>query len=248
MMMKIKTTLLKKNGGCLLLTTPDIIQKEVSRFSNGNCELLISELPSIHTSVLLLYRPSGMNFNPKKFKEAFDKIKQYLLQNANKDHPLKIIMTGDFNFPPSLVEWIEEDNTAIAEYTEGSSGEKVILQEVLTTADDYGLHQIVTKATRKNNILDLVFTNEPSFFSNFSTTVIEPISDHNIVHFDFKPYIKDAPNSSKPTPSSEKIESELSKYNFKGSDHNKIREEIGKKNWDEIINLDVNTRNSQMHY
>ena len=231
-------TLLKKNGGCLLLTTPDIITKDVLRFSNGNCELLISELPSFHMSILLLYRPSGMNFNPKKFKEAFDKIKQYLLQNDEKDYPSKVIMTGDFNFPPPLVEWIEENNMVFAEYTEGSSGEKVILQDLLTTADDYGLYQIVTKPTRKNNILDLVFTNEPSLFSSLSITVIEPVSDHNIVHFDIKPHSMHPINPTTPTPPG-KIESDLSNYNFKGSDHNKIKEEMNKKNWNEIISADV---------
>jgi hypothetical protein len=44
---------------------------------------------------------------------------------------------------------------------------------------DHGLHQIVDKPTRENNILDLCFTNDLSFVK--SVRVIDGISDHDIV-------------------------------------------------------------------
>jgi len=46
----------------------------------------------------------------EKFREIIGKIDAYLSDNAAKPNGLDIILTGDFNFPANIVEWIPTDN------------------------------------------------------------------------------------------------------------------------------------------
>ena len=54
---------LSKNGGVMLLTSKDIPQTPITEFSNGNCELVIAEMPTINTVGIVFYRPSGISRN-----------------------------------------------------------------------------------------------------------------------------------------------------------------------------------------
>jgi hypothetical protein len=69
---------LSKGGGCLLLASPDIAVDPKVIYSNGNCELIISDLTNLDTSIIVLYRPSGVNFQYRKFAEVIKKCKDYL--------------------------------------------------------------------------------------------------------------------------------------------------------------------------
>jgi len=59
---------LSSRGGCAILTSPDIIAECKTSFSNGNCELLIVECTELAISLILVYRPAGINFSLQKFK------------------------------------------------------------------------------------------------------------------------------------------------------------------------------------
>ena len=62
----------------MLLTSKDIPQTPITEFSNGNCELVIAEMPTINTVGIVFYRPSRINFSIKKYNEAMMKIQDYL--------------------------------------------------------------------------------------------------------------------------------------------------------------------------
>ena len=97
---------LQSHGGCLLLTSPDIITIPKLLFSNGNCELVIAECPELETSIIVVYRPPKPNFSLHKFKEVISKITKYLEERDASGSTFNSIMAGDFNFPSCVVEWI----------------------------------------------------------------------------------------------------------------------------------------------
>ena len=115
---------LKKQGGVMLITSSDLPINTIKTFSNGNCELLITELPTINTAILVLYSPSGKNFTLAKFNAALSQIHCYLETEFNKTKDQQLIIMGDFNFRPEVVEWVQSDHGLIADYKEGLTEEK----------------------------------------------------------------------------------------------------------------------------
>ena len=56
------------------------------RVSNGNTEVLIAELPSINTSVILMYTPSRENFVEAKFAQGIESANRYI-STKTRDSP-----------------------------------------------------------------------------------------------------------------------------------------------------------------
>ena len=149
----------------MLLTSKDIPQKVALKFSNSNCELLISELPTIDTTAIVFYRPSGTNFSLPKYNEALKNIKEYLVNNEKAENPKKILLMGDFNFTSNVVIWEKsEEGHLNPNYAEGVTPEKEAFKNLLEVIDDHALQQIVDKPTREANNLDLIFTTHSQHF------------------------------------------------------------------------------------
>ncbi|MCH2405687.1 MAG: hypothetical protein MK200_05790, partial [Nitrosopumilus sp.] len=174
---------LTSRGGCLLLTSPDIAQKPIKKISNGNCEMVIVELPELGISVIVVYNPPEPNFALSKFNQMLDEIKEYLHNRHNEDEIMDTIIMGDFNFPPKIVVWEPKEKETIPLPKSGYTEQKQAFKVLMDIATDYGLSQLVNKPTRGNNILDLVFTDIPEIFSECITTSQQPISDHHLVKF-----------------------------------------------------------------
>lgn len=115
---------LSKNGGVLLLTSKDIPQKPVLKFSNGNCELVIAELLTINTAAIVFYRPSGKNFSLPKYTEALKHVRDYLQTNNDRKESMEILLMGDFNFTQDEVKWVSSTEGLIPNYNEGVTPEK----------------------------------------------------------------------------------------------------------------------------
>jgi len=72
-----------------------------------------------------------------------------------------IILTGDFNFP--FIEW-KTSGVGACSWTMkpgiyGSEDEKSQFHKLMEVSDKYHLVQAIEEPTRKDNTLDLVFTN-----------------------------------------------------------------------------------------
>ena len=174
---------LKTRGGTMILTSPDIpISPQISK-SNGNCEVAIARLHTINALVISMYRPSGKNFNLDKFVEALSWIRKYFRDNADELKDTHISLMGDFNFPKNIVEWKDSQHGLIADYSPGISIQKRAFEHLLELTEEYQLEQVVNQPTRGKNILDLIFTNRPDQFSNCSSAVLKPLSDHRLVNF-----------------------------------------------------------------
>ena len=84
-----------------------------------------------------------------------------------------IILGGDFNAP--------DVNWDIPSVNPGTKN-KTLQEQLITVTTQHELHQIQDKPTRGENILDLLFTNNPSLIKY--TDVVPGISDHEIVIID----------------------------------------------------------------
>ncbi len=127
----------------------------------------------------------------------------------------QVLLAGDFNLPDVM--W--EKN-----YFPPGGRYPAVSKQVIDLTQNYNLHQIVTKPTRANNILDLVFTNVPTLVQ--SVDVIPGVSDHDgIVSADF-------------LISSRRIKQPRRKiFLYKKGDFNKINEDIV--NYSETVTQEV---------
>ena len=148
-------------GGCVLLAHPGLQLSSKLTYSNGNCELIIAEAKQLELYIIVVYRPSGKNFSLRKFQDVLNKIREHTSQND------RIILMGDFNFNPSVVNWENTNGIMHPVAQSGSSPEKQGFVALNTLSEDYAMEQMISFPTRKNNILDLVYTNAPDLLGDF---------------------------------------------------------------------------------
>ena len=100
-----------------------------------------------------------------------------------------ISVLGDLNFPSKDVEWRTNDNgdihATIHPHLDSSDlgGPKVRVQaeQLFELLNENDMIQVIGKPTRKNKILDLMFTNNSELVHHVTTKSWESFTDHNIV-------------------------------------------------------------------
>ena len=157
-------------GVCLLIAKSfSSITTRVILPNEYEClELLAVDInvDNINTRLILVYRPPG---------NTYDHFKNELLVNALQyltDSCQRTIILGDFNLP--MVDWRTCSYTSVPSCN-------MLCDYLLYN----GLHQIIEFPTRGDNVLDLVFVNDPLLISD--ANVYPPIStsDHNSVILNF---------------------------------------------------------------
>ena len=174
---------LQSGGGCLLLASPGLTLLPVGKVSNGVCELLICEVPQLNMAAAVVYNPPKPNFSLPKFKEVINKIEHYLQENSKKgEKQLDVTLMGDFNFPPGILKWEKSQQGLYPVVKPGKTDDqKEACRLLIDLVNEYSLFQIVDKPTRNNNILDLIFTDNPDAMSSIRTASMKPHSDHRLI-------------------------------------------------------------------
>ena len=134
---------------------------------NSDCEILCRSIQNPDGDpviVMSIYRP------PNSSKEhALDMLNA--VRDICKRYPKSILLIGgDFNLPD--ITWATNTIT-------GHQYLKAINEHILALEEDLGLSQMVDFPTRKENTLDLFFTNRPSFVNRCES--IPGISDHDVI-------------------------------------------------------------------
>ena len=223
---------LGKCGGVLVASSPDLLSKRVDKYcySNGNCEVATMELLELELSVLTVYRPSGLNFSLEKFRDVMEKVEEYLSKLREERPHYRIILTGDFNFPPEIVEWVETESGLVGNAKEGNDRRKRAYNILSNLAIEFGLEQIVGKPTREDSILDLIYTDVPELITVTKIEKLKPISDHNLITCHIRVLNKssnsDAISANLP---------EIRQYNFQARDKDKFSEALRSVRWDEEL-------------
>ena len=224
---------LASRGGCAILTSPDIIAESALSFSNKNCELEIVECSEFSLSIITVYRPAHSNFSLEKFREIIGKIDAYLSDNAAKPNGLDIILTGDFNFPANIVEWIPTDNGLKPNRKSGTCDEKIAFGMLNDLANQFNMEQLVDRPTRGTATLDLVFSNIPELFSSCSTISLAKVSDHDLIHFSVEnSNIHQLPSQNAAN------QPEITKFNFLRANVPRVTQSLESTNWN-IINANT---------
>ena len=110
---------------------------------------------------------------PNRQMEYLDRLDTSLQKITGKGEK-NIILCGDFNCPD--VDW--NTHTVPA-----GASDRQVQQRLVDIADKYGLHQVHDQPTRGENLLDLVFSTNPTLLK--ASVSIPGLSDHNMVVSDF---------------------------------------------------------------
>lgn len=165
----------ERGGGVCILTNDSTVRAVAiclpAQFSH--CELCVIDiLTCTHDSLRLfaLYRPPGYNRNDETLNCIVDLCNcidmLYVPQLTN-------IICGDFNLPD--IDWFIDNCLKCNDFT--------VPGVFLSLYYKYGLEQLVTLATRNNNLLDLIFTNDSNTVVNVSIDDPFSNSDHSVVAF-----------------------------------------------------------------
>ena len=234
---------LLSHGGCLILSSPNITATPKVNFSNGNCELTITEFPQLSMSLAVFYTPPRPNFSLPKFKEAISEIRQYTQQMKTSNPHYAFTLAGDFNFPPRVVKWTKTPDGVFADFKEGNTNEKAAFQILQDTVTDLNMEQLVDKPTRKKNTLDLVFSNQPSLFSECNCEPIDTISDHKLISFGMTVNAAMATEFSCPADLPE-----VSKINFKRANRLKLQRALDATDWDTVLGGPAEIQNANTSF
>ena len=170
-----------QRGGVLLYVHNRLPVSNVVTYDDGCCEAVMCTLSSIDTILVTVYRPPATAQD--NFSQLLKEVQQYLNKVMETKHH-DIYITGDFNLP--VIDW----STHTTDHTQGLTRGQTPALQLFDFMGINFLTQVVTKPTRKDNILDLVLTNCPQYVTEVKCEET-PISDHNIVTvtlgFDWRP-------------------------------------------------------------
>ena len=109
-------------------------------------------------------------YMPHRNKEDLINLDRSLKKLSNSNKSKHILLAGDFNCPD--INW---ENLTVR----SNASDREIQQALIDITTEHGLTQVHNQSTRQDNILDLVFTNNPSLVK--SSTSVPGISDHAMV-------------------------------------------------------------------
>ena len=170
----------KRGGGVLIALRNNIHYNLVSPGAwSRELEIATVEIELINTKKTLIcvcYRPPSVDIN-----ESLCLFTSFLESSSTYE---SILICGDFNFPDLY--W---NSDFVSQFQDISSG-STDFRELIS---DFFLQQINIHPTRKNNILDLVFTRSPETVRNLECvppTQLNLFSDHSLLFFDFNVHAK----------------------------------------------------------
>ena len=204
----------RRGGGCILYLHNDVVATKQFSYSDNSCSGTIVYCTSLHLLLVAVYRP------PAAPDLTFDKLMAFVqekmdLVSENTTTP-DVYILGDFNLP--LFDWElhrAPNNPPAKAYS--------VMSDFL---DNNFLTQLVTEATRGENILDLVLTNRPQEASSIQV-LDNRISDHKLVECTlvFNPIENVRPNVPELDPLSFRA------VNYHKADFEKLRSALSSVDW-----------------
>lgn len=160
----------RKKGGVMNYIRDDIASETsvIVSHSNEFVELLILYIKSQHLLIVTIYRPPDCP--QQKFTDMLN-ITSAEINKLNSPMP-DIVISGDFNFP--IINWQTE-------VIQGGRSECQRQAEAfIKFSKTFCLQQFISDATRGNNTLDLLLSNNDQLIHSIKVTA-SALSDHNLV-------------------------------------------------------------------
>ena len=187
-----------------------------------SCEIVAIEIEKLNVINIVIYRPPDTDSTT--FTRVMNKVK-HILSVMDSPEPT-VLITGDFNF--RFIEWERNEEGACAwkkkTTDHGTIDQQKQFGKMLEVVEKFHLIQTVEEATRNENTLDLVFTNNKDIISELdvSNTIM---SDHNLIEITTN--IRDCNGQITNTEDKAEVEDDLRQLNFH---HEKV-------SWEEIKEL-----------
>jgi endonuclease/exonuclease/phosphatase (EEP) superfamily protein YafD len=167
---------IKANGGVLISVSTNLLSEEVNELQSDS-EIVWAEINMTNARKIIVdsyYRsPNDTGYALDQLNTSLDRI--------NKNSKSTVILGGDFN--------LDHINWSIPSTTPGKPDIKSH-EQLLDIMNDHSLEQMVTKPTRGDRTLDLIFTNSPSSVNKVETMPPIGNADHGIVYAEFSLTLK----------------------------------------------------------
>lgn len=160
------------HGGAAIYLRGDYSVNSYS-YSSGCIEIVICHLPQLDSAVISIYRPPTADISG--FRLALKYVTD-LVETFSSS--CTIVLCGDFNYPPNVTEWFPSPELSYGLVPHQKS-QSPSFEELEGFMIQHNLTQHVNQPTRKQNTLDLVFTNINCIRNIFVHPT--PLSDHNLV-------------------------------------------------------------------
>ena len=208
-------------GGVLLYSHSSIPISEQLTYDDHTCQVLFCKFDTIKTCILLVYRP------PNAPLKSFSGVLAFMnkcIREVNDDS-YQFCFLGDFNLPE--IQW----PSGIVS-PGGSSESAESANRLLAFMAENLLNQYVHCPTRKNNTLDLFFTNDDRLVTNVESNDTK-LSDHDMVDImiNYNPVCRDSPFS----PSFD--ENSFRSLDFHKADFEKIKTDLQEIDWELLRSL-----------
>ena len=167
---------IKANGGVLISVSTNLLSEEVNELQSDS-EIVWAEINMTNARKIIVdsyYRsPNDTGYALDQLNTSLDRI--------NKNSKSTVILGGDFN--------LDHINWSIPSTTPGKPDIKSH-EQLLDIMNDHSLEQMVTKPTRGDRTLDLIFTNSLSSVNKVETMPPTGNADHDIVYAEFSLTLK----------------------------------------------------------
>ena len=159
----------RTHGGVAVYVRDDLTTREIMKYSNNYVECQVLEILELEVVLVNIYRPP--NSPHQLFVEVLEKCEEALEGNKST------LMFGDYNFP--FIKW--PCGSIYTKEQELRSSEKEQGRLLVEWTNSHFMEQIILTPTRKENILDLVFTDTESFIQGYEIIINTKFSDHNMI-------------------------------------------------------------------
>ena len=210
----------RKCGGILNYVHESMNVSKLVSYSNKVCELLVIKAIDENCLVCAVYRPpktAAADFIP-----IIDKLRSIIAMHENTD----IVLAGDFNFPNIC--WSDVTCPKIAPTTKD---DKLQIEALLNFTDDFFLQQLISKPTRENNTIDLLFTNITDDLYDCNITKYSA-SDHRMIEVNL---IHPDPSISSPETEGESLKG-FHSLNFHKANFQEINNDLSEVDWSLLLN------------
>ena len=156
----------KRSGGVFILVRNSLICTEQPQFQT-NCEILWVKI-EISGS-----RPLFVGAYYRRVEDDLESLREFQDSVSRvREHSDNVWVLGDFNLP--MLSWPESSPEM-----KPDCSHKQVYDFFLSTIADYNFTQVVTEPTRKDNILDLFLTTNPTLINKVNCSL--GLGDHDVV-------------------------------------------------------------------
>ena len=228
----------RQGGGVAIIVHSSMSGELIGSFDNEVVEFIVFKSHALNTVFCSIYRRPDTSL--AEFSQALDELNKILSMLPSPMPTL--VVGGDLNFPSFVLQWHNIDNIMIPVIGDNrgegdGEGPKIRTQatKFFNLSSQFNLEQFVDKETHGKEILDFIFVNNSDIVHSVLSENFPLFTDHSLVTMSVSYLLKEVPQKGAEfvLDSARK----LNKLNFSEAPWDRIREELGKIDWSDLLKL-----------